>query len=137
MSNYKNPERWIDFGGQRTIIPENGVLKVLVDSTNNNADVDSMSELIANVNYAVTTGKKFRLLGVGILTTTAAASTITIHHGVTEDAQTVLRATMRICPAADYYQEYAVDIEFPSIVFVTIDPSTTNVEWLYMVGYEF
>ncbi len=136
--NYKSTQNKIVIGGYERTLPIGAVLKILIDPSNLSSAADSMIREFDNAGYSVTTGKTFHLCGIiYILNGGVAGTTIAIHQGDTEDAQTLAKATI-VCGFITEREIYVPvsGKSFASAKFITVKPSGTNVLHIRMIGYE-
>ncbi len=135
--NYKSTQPKIIIGGYERTIPSDGKLVSLIEPTNANASADAMFNEITNTLYQVTSGKTFHLLGLRYSLVAAGGGTLVISQGDTEDAETVTKVTLMLGFELVAVHEVGMDeITFASAKFITINPSTTNIAQIRMVGYE-
>ncbi len=135
--NYKPHFQQINFAGVITPIPIGGRPVSLSEEVKGSSVADAMVEGIAV--YSVTSGKKFRALGMEIFTSNATTiCDIAVFQADTEDATTVLKVTVQSLTSV--YRgpvQVSFDVEFASGKFITIVPTSTIVDFIRIVGYEF
>ncbi len=134
--NYKDTLRSINFGGVVTPLPEKAVIVVLTEQTQRSTAADAM-QLNSSV-YSVTSGKTFRCLGIHLVSdNNGGPGDVVISSGDTEDAETSTITTVQIpTTVARVVINTAIDFELLSGKFLTINPSTARVDFIYMVGYK-
>ncbi len=135
--NYKGKIQSITVAGLKTYIPSTSSVKQLHESTAGSSSADAMLKTTNNVVYSVTAGKTFALIGVIIGNDGVGGGTLAIWEGATEDAVTSLKWTLPVPTMINTKWEFNGLKTFASGKFITVVPSTTTVDFITMIGYEF
>ncbi len=135
--NYKGKTNSIFVAGTRTYIPSTSIIKHLMENTGGSSSADAMLTVNANAPYVVTAGKTFALIGVIIGNDGTGGGTLAIWEGATEDAVTTLKWTLQVPSMINSKWEFSGVKTFASGKYITIVPSTTTVDFVTMIGYEF
>ncbi len=136
MVNYKGSTRKIIVAGVSINVPANGKIVMLQDGVNSSSAADGFLDVNVSTIYSVTAGKTLRILGIGLMPSSANAETVVISTGDTENAETATLLTLTN-PFVALLQWYAVDIELASAKFLTYNPSSTGLAHIFAIGYEY
>ncbi len=142
--NYKPTPTSFQVGMVSRKIPVDRFKEVhLYEKTNAGAVPDSMFDTILGSVYTVGVARTFHLLGIRVRTGTNAGGTVKVYQGDTEDAITSLKFTCELHKFIDEWQDFPLvgephfgGIPFDGGKFIVTDPSTSQVDWIEMVGYE-
>ncbi len=136
MPNYKQRKlNRIVMGGLETEIETTSTVKILSDVIALNGSADTLLDTTTGLVYSVPAGKTLKIVAIQILIGTAAASSIGIYEGDTENANTVLKQTLSN-PATATYFYFAGQIEIAATKFVTYLPASVRHQELTVIGYE-
>ncbi len=135
MVNYK--PRYpitITAGTLTTPLPPESKFKYLYDNVANIQAVDGFLDGETGLIYQVPSGKTLQVVAF-FMRVTAVASSITVHQGDTENAQTDLKATISSFASP---LEYMLNFPwtFASSKFITYEPSSTRHQFVEIHGYE-
>ncbi len=137
MGNYKSTKRTITVGGVTTFVPDGAIIKTLQDPVLVSNAPDSMIDDNATL-YQVPAGKQYFMVGIKVWGEVATGGgTVNMYSGDTEDAITtqanvIYLTTTPTTESQEYYTTYT----FLATKFIIVDPSTTNVKHLQVLGYE-
>ncbi len=134
MPNYK-PYGYETFEiqGYTRRLPNDTTLKILYYEHNNNAAPFSLFE--SGAVYTVTTGKKFKIIGIYTITNGLNSAHVKLYQGDTQDAITTLKQYFGH-PAQSTREEFLSFEEISAGKYVTIDPASTHLEFSFIIGYE-
>ncbi len=138
MVNYKGQVRSIVVGGYERSIPAQAKVIQLHEQVDGSSAADGMFDTSDGIIYSVPAGKTLVILGVTLHGKAAAAlDVVVISSGDTENAETASLVSIQI-PIGNAITEFVLDgsITFASAKFVTINPSTTTLDYITMIGYE-
>jgi len=139
MPNYKPVPNssYITVNALSLVLPTNAKIIVLFDNVALSSAADAMlDQSNANTPYQVTTGKTFNCVGM-FITSNSIASSINFSEGDTEDAETILKATINTVPTTSPY-EFWINTTFTiaSEKFLTQKPAATRHQTITIYGYE-
>ncbi len=132
MVNYKNTRK-ITVGGIE--IESFGTARTLTEQTAASSTADAMQK--ESGTYQVPTGKSFTVKGIRYLVDATGGGTLAVYEGATEDATTTIKRTIDLAaPGTGVWCEQAVNFVIAAGKFVTIVPSSTQVIFVQLIGYE-
>ncbi len=133
MANYKPYGRSsVGSNYYQATVPKNTVISLYYD-VNILSTVQTMRKQ-GGVSYQVPTGKKFTITSI-IIYSTAVANKVTCYQADTVDAQTTFIITVRNAAIAGEWS-YPCNIEIVAGKYITFKPTTTNITYIAMVGFE-
>ncbi len=138
MSNYKSPHKQIIGANVIHHVPKSANIVHLNEPIAAAAAADSLFDTADNLVYSVPVNKTLKVLVIKVTLASNAGGTVSITTGDTENAETAVIVVLRqAIAAADFVQEYAVDFEWAATKFVTAKASTTHINHIEMIGYEY
>ncbi len=136
MVNYKGSTRKIIITGLELNVPSNGTVKLLRDAVAADTAADGFIDDSDNLIYAVTTGKTYRILGLGFRCASAGVETVVISSGDTENAETATLITLRLPYTTELFW-IPVDLTLAAAKFLTYNPSSSGINEILAIGYEY
>ncbi len=138
MANYKTVTKYIEISGITVAVPKGTTLKHLYDGVGASSTGDALFDHDTGLVYQVTAGKTFKIVGVVLTMASNAGGTLTLHQADTEDATTVLKITIRTpIQGVDSKSEHYFNKDIAGGKFITSTPSTTQINHISIVGYEY
>ncbi len=135
MVNYKvQSHKRIIIDTLEITVPSNAKIVVLHEPTAASASADAMRDDADGAAYVVTSGKTFTCLGV-LTDGDGNAGNVVISSGDTEDAETATVMTVYNWTSLNE-QWHILPFTIASAKFITINPSSTQIKYMKMLGYE-
>jgi len=136
MVNYKPPKanNFVGVGGIIHAVDTKFKLISLYYNFNNGTAAKSLFNSATGAVYIVTTGKTFVCCGI-IETNNGAAGTSSFYEGDTLDAETTLKGLSQTGQAVDEWTT-PITFEIASAKYLTSNPSSSQIEFTTVIGYE-
>ncbi len=138
MGNYKGTtNQKIRVAGVEINVPIGAKVVHLYDAVAGSSAADGFLDVDDNTIYSVTAGKTLRILGIQIIAATAVAETVVISTGDTENAETATLKTLTLPYIATTEHWYFMDFTLAAAKFLTYNPSSTGINHIEVIGYEY
>ncbi len=139
MTNYKpiHGRIRVNFGGVTTLIhPDDDVVTLQIVHAAGAAPLSMKTIDASQSKYVVPAGRNLWILGFKVLTNGTAGGNFWIYEGATDAATTTVKSKLSLTAIAGWFEWALTHGEtIGGGKYVVSDPSTTQIEAAYLVGY--